>query len=121
MEGGTMSDSVGTRRTVRARDQNPISPLAGKPAPKEQYAHANGVRVIGDVPFFVSPDSSDVWANPEFFLLDERRRPRFVAGVPPDTSVLRDSYGVIRFTTGTPFVPRGTGGASIGFALCLVM
>src|ERR1044071_3262695 len=29
------------------------------------HAHANGVRVIGDLPFFVSPDSSDVWANPE--------------------------------------------------------
>jgi len=48
------------------------------------YAHAKGVGLIGDLPFFVSPDSSDVWANPEFFLLDERRRPRFVAGVPPD-------------------------------------
>jgi 4-alpha-glucanotransferase len=48
------------------------------------YAHANGVRLIGDLPFFVSPDSSDVWANPEIFLLDEQRRPRFVAGVPPD-------------------------------------
>jgi len=42
------------------------------------------VRLIGDLPFFVSPDSSDVWANPELFLLDENRRPRFVAGVPPD-------------------------------------
>jgi 4-alpha-glucanotransferase len=42
------------------------------------------VSLIGDLPFFVSPDSSDVWANPELFLLDERRRPRFVAGVPPD-------------------------------------
>jgi 4-alpha-glucanotransferase len=42
------------------------------------------VRLIGDLPFFVSPDSSDVWANPELFLLDERYRPRFVAGVPPD-------------------------------------
>ena len=40
--------------------------------------------MIGDLPFFVSPDSSDVWANPELFLLDEHRRPRFVAGVPPD-------------------------------------
>ena len=40
--------------------------------------------MIGDLPFFVSPDSSDVWANPELFLLDEQRRPRFVAGVPPD-------------------------------------
>jgi len=48
------------------------------------YAHSKGVRLIGDLPFFVSPDSSDVWANPEFFLLDEQRRLRFVAGVPPD-------------------------------------
>ncbi len=48
------------------------------------HAHARGVRLIGDLPFFVSPDSSDVWANPELFLLDQRRRPRFVAGVPPD-------------------------------------
>ncbi len=50
----------------------------------KEYAHAKGVSLIGDLPFFVSPDSSDVWANPELFLLDERRRPRFVAGVPPD-------------------------------------
>jgi 4-alpha-glucanotransferase len=48
------------------------------------HAHSRGVRLIGDLPFFVSPDSSDVWANPELFLLDEHRRPRFVAGVPPD-------------------------------------
>jgi 4-alpha-glucanotransferase len=40
--------------------------------------------LIGDLPFFVSPDSSDVWANPELFVLDAERRPRFVAGVPPD-------------------------------------
>ena len=50
----------------------------------KEYAHSKGVRLIGDLPFFVSPDSSDVWANPDFFLLDERRRPRLVAGVPPD-------------------------------------
>jgi 4-alpha-glucanotransferase len=50
----------------------------------KEYAHAQGVRLIGDLPFFVSPDSSDVWANPELFLLDDRRRPHFVAGVPPD-------------------------------------
>ena len=49
-----------------------------------QYARAKGLRLIGDLPFFVSPDSSDVWANPELFLLDEQHRPRFVAGVPPD-------------------------------------
>jgi 4-alpha-glucanotransferase len=48
------------------------------------YAHCKGIRLIGDLPFFVSADSSDVWANPELFLLDGKRRPRFVAGVPPD-------------------------------------
>jgi 4-alpha-glucanotransferase len=48
------------------------------------YAHAKDLGMIGDLPFFVSPDSSDVWANPELFLLDEQGRPRFVAGVPPD-------------------------------------
>jgi 4-alpha-glucanotransferase len=50
----------------------------------KKHAHARGLRLIGDLSFFVSPDSSDVWANPEFFLLDDRHRPRFVAGVPPD-------------------------------------
>jgi 4-alpha-glucanotransferase len=48
------------------------------------HARAKGVRLIGDLPFFVSPDSSDVWANPELFLLDSSGRPRVVAGVPPD-------------------------------------
>ena len=48
------------------------------------FAHSKGVSLMGDLPFFVSPDSSDVWSNPELFLLDEHRRPRFVAGVPPD-------------------------------------
>ena len=50
----------------------------------KQHARVRGVRVIGDLPFFVSQDSSDVWAHPELFLLDEQRRPRVVAGVPPD-------------------------------------
>ena len=50
----------------------------------KEHARAKGIRLIGDLPFFVSPDSSDVWANPELFLLDNERRPKFVAGVPPD-------------------------------------
>src|ERR1700730_16234788 len=48
------------------------------------HARCKGIRLIGDLPFFPAPDSSDVWANPELVLLDERRRPRLVAGVPPD-------------------------------------
>jgi 4-alpha-glucanotransferase len=49
-----------------------------------EYAHGRGVQVLGDLPFFVAPDSCDVWANPELFLLEEQSKPRFVAGVPPD-------------------------------------
>jgi 4-alpha-glucanotransferase len=50
----------------------------------KDYAHERGIRLIGDLPFFVSQDSSDVWANPGAFELDDHLRPRFVAGVPPD-------------------------------------
>lgn len=48
------------------------------------YAHSKNVRIIGDMPFVISMDSADVWANPELFLLDENLNPTFVAGVPPD-------------------------------------
>lgn len=48
------------------------------------YANARGVKLLGDMPIYVAPDSSDLWANPELFLMDEARRPSFVAGVPPD-------------------------------------
>jgi 4-alpha-glucanotransferase len=50
----------------------------------ERHAHDRGVRLIGDLPFFVSPDSSDVWANPELFLLRKDHHPTVLAGVPPD-------------------------------------
>jgi 4-alpha-glucanotransferase len=58
--------------------------LFGQAERLRAHARAKGVRLIGDLPFFVSSDSSDVWANPELFLLDQEHRPRFVAGVPPD-------------------------------------
>ncbi len=48
------------------------------------YANSRGVRIIGDIPIYVSPDSADVWANRELFLTDEKGRPAAVAGVPPD-------------------------------------
>jgi 4-alpha-glucanotransferase len=50
----------------------------------KDYANRRGIRLLGDLPIFVSPDSADLWANPELFLLDERLHPRTVAGVPPD-------------------------------------
>jgi 4-alpha-glucanotransferase len=42
------------------------------------------VQLIGDLPFFVSPDSSDIWAKPELFLLGKEYQLKVVAGVPPD-------------------------------------
>ncbi len=44
----------------------------------------NDIKLIGDIPIYVSYDSSDVWANPKLFELTADRRPSFVAGVPPD-------------------------------------
>jgi 4-alpha-glucanotransferase len=48
------------------------------------YAAERNVKMLGDMPIFVSGDSADVWVNPHLFSLGEDRRPRFVAGVPPD-------------------------------------
>jgi 4-alpha-glucanotransferase len=49
-----------------------------------EYARRRGVRLLGDVPFLVAPNSAEVWAHPELFLLDADSRPTFIAGVPPD-------------------------------------
>jgi len=49
-----------------------------------EHARERGVRLIGDLPFFVALDSADLWANQELFLLDAHGRPAFLAGVPPD-------------------------------------
>ena len=50
----------------------------------KRYATGRGVRLIGDLPIYVSSDSADVWANQELFKLDREGRPTVVAGVPPD-------------------------------------
>lgn len=48
------------------------------------YAHENGVKIIGDLPIYVPLDSADVWSHPENFQLNRNRHPRCVAGCPPD-------------------------------------
>ena len=48
------------------------------------YAHSRGLRLMGDIPFYVGIDSVEVWAGRENFLLDGDGRPTFIAGVPPD-------------------------------------
>ncbi len=50
----------------------------------KSYANENGIRIIGDIPIFVSLDSVDVWANKDLFELDTKGYPLSVAGVPPD-------------------------------------
>lgn len=50
----------------------------------KEYANESGIEIIGDIPIYVPADSVDVWANPEFFQLDEKLVPESVAGVPPD-------------------------------------
>jgi 4-alpha-glucanotransferase len=50
-----------------------------------EYAHQQGIRVVGDIPFYVASDSVDVWAHPEnFALMPDTLEPRLMAGVPPD-------------------------------------
>ena len=44
-----------------------------------------GIKIIGDMPIYVSRDSVDVWASPELFDIDkETYKPACVAGCPPD-------------------------------------
>ena len=49
-----------------------------------RYASGRGVKLLGDLPFYVAYDSADVWSHPGWFQLDEALLPAAVAGVPPD-------------------------------------
>lgn len=48
------------------------------------YANENGIKLIGDIPIYVSMDSADAWASPHVLQFDKAGRPLGVAGVPPD-------------------------------------
>ncbi|WP_114780620.1 4-alpha-glucanotransferase [Botryobacter ruber] len=48
------------------------------------YCHLKDITFIGDMPFYVSHDSADVWAHPQLFKLDKEGMPEAVSGVPPD-------------------------------------
>lgn len=50
----------------------------------KKRANEAGIRIMGDVPFYVGLDSADVWGSRDNFLLDTDGRPIFIAGVPPD-------------------------------------
>ena len=48
------------------------------------YANEKGIQIIGDIPIYVAMDSADAWAHPDLFQMDEQRKPKGVAGCPPD-------------------------------------
>lgn len=48
------------------------------------YTATSGIKLVGDIPFYVQLDSADVWAHPEYFKLGRDMKPMLVAGVPPD-------------------------------------
>ncbi|WP_372776788.1 4-alpha-glucanotransferase [Mangrovibacterium sp.] len=50
----------------------------------KNYANSKGILIFGDLPLYVSLDSSDVWGNQDIFLLDEKGQMTHVGGVPPD-------------------------------------
>lgn len=50
----------------------------------KNYCDSKNIKIIGDIPIYVNYDSSDVWANPEIFSLNDEKNPLYVAGVPPD-------------------------------------
>ncbi|MDD6174256.1 MAG: 4-alpha-glucanotransferase [Firmicutes bacterium] len=50
----------------------------------KQYANEHGVFIIGDIPIYVSPDSSDLWTQPSLFQTDQDGELTEVAGCPPD-------------------------------------
>lgn len=49
-----------------------------------EYCREKGIGLIGDLPYYVSHDSADMWANPHNFKLGEGFQPLSVSGVPPD-------------------------------------
>lgn len=48
------------------------------------YANQKEIRIVGDLPIYVSSDSADVWCSPELFQMNKDGIPTEVAGCPPD-------------------------------------
>ena len=50
----------------------------------KNYCHKKKIKIIGDMPIYVTYNSADVWTHPDLFKLDQDKRQLFKAGVPPD-------------------------------------
>lgn len=49
-----------------------------------EYANSLGIRILGDIPIFVAPDSVDAWTNKKLFKIDKDGKQTKLAGCPPD-------------------------------------
>ena len=50
----------------------------------KEYANEKGIKIIGDMPIYVSADSVEMWTMPELFKVDTNNEPLYVAGCPAD-------------------------------------
>ncbi len=50
-----------------------------------EYAKSKRIKIIGDIPIYISMDSADSWVAQDIVEIDyEEMKPSFIAGVPPD-------------------------------------
>lgn len=50
----------------------------------KNYCNQKNIKIIGDLPIYISYDSADCWAERHLFSINEQGNPIAVAGVPPD-------------------------------------
>ncbi len=50
----------------------------------KKYANDKGIKIIGDLPFYASLDSADVFAYPNYFMINDKYEALKIAGCPPD-------------------------------------
>ncbi len=50
----------------------------------KNYCKKLNIKIIGDIPLYLSFDCADVWANQRFFKLTKSKTPLAFGGVPPD-------------------------------------
>ena len=50
----------------------------------KKKAHAYGLQIIGDLPFYVGFDSVDCYFNRHYFYLNNKKEPTLISGVGPD-------------------------------------
>lgn len=61
----------------------------------KEYAHKQGVKIIGDIAYYVSVDSSDAWTNPHIFKIDKDFTFKTYSGCPPNKSNNKKSKGQV--------------------------